>query len=891
MGRFFLAGLEGIIQAGAAARDGDMLPDMTSEAARPAIGREISLACAPGRKNPLHGGKRLSVSSRLSMTTPSRPDPAARPWLWWGGLGLVTLLALLPWWRNHAYLRDFYDYGLVMASNARLGAGEKPYVDYVTPIQTAVFALNRGAEKLGGGTYVGMTRGGAALIAVGVVLLCAMLVRQWSRGAALVVGAAVVICSASQHTIIWHNVLGVFALAMVSWSFALAPVWRRATLGWHTLAAAGLLLGGTNKLNFHLVACALAAGWVLHALAVRREPLGRGLITLGAIVLFGWVVPVVAELAWTGASFPQWLYNVVEMPFAARAGTLEQLLSARFYFTTVHIYYGDLRLPPAGAISVGLAAVAAVAAGLSRTGERRGLARIFAGLAGVLAAASAAALLATNNEIAYVVLAAALVLAVSLWLGFGLPDRGGWFVAGLLGPALVLAACGWESAWRGQRSQFGHYDEPRAEYLSGEAIGADFGYVRGLHLPRSIVWSLQAIAGWRNSLPEADRAGCYYGPAGEWLERIWPVTKVPGLPLWLHVGTSYGPREEATLVAALRPGGPYHHLLVPEPWDAWGEQVDRELKRSFMKERIGPVWFAYHSLPQNVLSTEPLGPQGGGLGGNLDATRLVSTMPRHQLADTRQFLGIESGTGELQVRAESFRASGEVVLQRTGTAGLLGPVKFEVQGMQGDMRIVRLTLEVSLPQDRDELVVPCKLDSSGLPLAYVVTIPPELSGRIRAGWRAPAFSHAGNEDLPLPPQLVTGASLPRDAEAAERAALLPADRREDRVVLRNARADSGRLVLPPGGEAWVRLRAIYQHIGVTAAGTSDAPTFINPVLRVVFYKGGRLETMSNTVLVGTTPVSTHAWAPEAGGWIGLLNTADRSAAPITVRIDAMVPPP
>jgi len=823
------------------------------------------------------------------MPTTPRPTSAPVSPGWWAGLAVVLVVSLLPWWRNHTYLRDFYDYGLVMASNARLAEGEKPYVDYVTPIQTAMFVLDHWAERLGGGTYVGMTWGGAGLIGMGVVCLCTMLARRWHWGAALLVGGAVVICSASQHTIIWHNALGVFALALVTWSFAVAPVWRRDTLCWHALAAAGLLLGGSNKLNLHLVACAMAAGWVVHALVVRREPVWRGLVLLAGVGVFGVILPVAAELAWTGASFAQWRYNVIELPFAARAGTLALMLTPRFYFQTVHVYYGDLRLPPAGAIGVGLAAVAALAAGFSRSGDRRGLARCFATLAGVLAAASGAALLATNNEIAYVVLAASFVLAVSLWLGFDLPARGAWFAAGLLAPALLLAACGWESAWRGQRSQFGHYSEERSGYLTGDSIGADFGYLRGLHLPGTIVLSLQAVTGWRNSLSDADRLGCYYGPAGEWLEHIWPATKIRSLPLWMHVGTSYGPREEAALVAALRPGGTYHHLIVPEPWDHWGDHVDQELKRSFMKERIGPVWFAYHSLPQDVLSTEPLG-VAAGFGGNLDATRLVSAMPKHRLADGRVFIGIESGTGELQVRAESFRASGEVVLQRIGAPGLLGPVRFAVQGMMGAERIERLTLEVSLDADRDELVVPCKLDSSGLPLAYVVTIPPELTGRIRAGWRAPAFSHAGNEDLALPPQLVTGAGLPRDATGEERAALLPADHRDDRVVLRNAWVEGGRIVIPAGGEVWVRLRAIYQHIGVTAAGTNAAPALINPVLRAVFYKCGRLETMSNTPLVGTTPVSTHAWAPEAGGWIGLLNTSDRGTPAITVRLDALVPP-
>jgi hypothetical protein len=821
------------------------------------------------------------------MTPPSRSSSSAVSWAAWAGLVVVLVAALLPWWRHHTYLRDFYDYGLVMASNARLAEGQKPYADYVTPIQSAMFVLDRGAEKLGGGTYVGMTWGGAGLIVLGVVLLAGMLARRWPRGVALAVAGAVVIGSATQHTIIWHNSLGVLALALVSWSFAVAPVWRRETLGWHALAAAGLFLGGTNKLNYHLVACAVAAGWVVHALVLRRAERWRGCVLLGAVALFGVVLPVAAELAWTGASFAQWRYNVIALPLAARAGTLGQMGSLRFYFQTVHVYYGAVRLAPAGAIGVYLAAVAALAAG--RAGGGRALPWLFAVLAGILAAGSGAALLATNNEIAYVVLAASVVLAVSLWLGFDLPARGPWFVAGLLAPALVLAACGWESAWRGQRSQFGHSTDPRVAYLPGESAGADFGYLRGLHLPASMVQSLQSVASWRRELPVADRAGCFYGPAGEWLERIWPATKRPGLPLWMHAGTSYGPREEEALIAALRPGGGYHHLLVPEAWDHWGAHVEQELRHSFMKERIGPVWFAYRALPQDVVSTEPLG-AGLGLGGNLDSTRLLSTMARYQLADGRQFLGVETGTGELRVMAESFRASGEAVLQRIGPGGPLGPVRFEVQGVRDGARILRLELEQSLAEGRDEAVVPCKLDSSGLPLAYVVTVPPALAGRVRAGWRAPAFSHSGNEDRALPPQLVSGSGQPREADAAERAALLPADHRDDRVILRNVWVEGGRLRIPPGGEVWVRLRGLYAHIGITAAGLSDVSTPAKPVLRTIYYKSGRLETMSNTVLADTAPVSFHAWSPENEGWLGLIDVSDRNTGAITVRIDALVLP-
>ncbi len=509
---------------------------------------------------------------------------------------------------------------------------------------------------------------------------------------------------------------------------------------------------------------------------------------------------------------------------------------------------------------------------------------------GGLAALSGAALLATNNDIAYLALAAALVLATSLWLGFGAPVRGPWFLAGLLGPALFVGAAGWESAWRGQRSQFGHSGDPRPTYLPGETAGRDFGYLRGLRLPKSYVWSLQDAGRQREEQPEADRAATYYGPAAEWLVRIWPVAKLPSLPLWMHIDTSHGPREAEALVAALRPGGPYRYLLVPEPWDHWGDEVDRQLQRSFMKVRIGPVWFAHRSLSQEVLSTEPLGQPGAGLGGNLDSTRLVSAMPRFVLSDGRQFLGVESGTGELKVMAPSYRASGEVVLQRRGAPGTLGPVRFEVLGLQEEARIPRLSLEVSLPEGRDELVAPNKLDSSGLPLAFTVTVPPELAGRIRAGWRAPAFSHAGNEDTPLPPQLVTGASLPRDASAEERAALLPPEFRDLRVVVRNVRVEDGRLRVPLGGEVWVKLPGVYPRIILRLASWQAVTGPINPVLRAVFYKSGRLETLSHTVLPDPNPQTVEVWSPEGGGWIGLLDMSERTRPDITVRIEALVPP-
>jgi len=53
---------------------------------------------------------------------------------------------------NHTILRDFYDYGLVVAGACRLSLGERPYVDFSHPIQALHFRLAESAESVFGRT-------------------------------------------------------------------------------------------------------------------------------------------------------------------------------------------------------------------------------------------------------------------------------------------------------------------------------------------------------------------------------------------------------------------------------------------------------------------------------------------------------------------------------------------------------------------------------------------------------------------------------------------------------------------------------------------------------------------------------------------------------------------
>lgn len=800
-----------------------------------------------------------------------------------GVLGaVVCLIALLPWWRNHGFLRDFYDYGLFINVNARLAEGQRPYTDFTTPAQTAAFVFNYAAESAWGGTYLGMTRGAAALIILGGLSLTFILARRFNPWVAALLALAIVAGSASQHTILFYNPLGVFAMALVVWSFAVAPVLRRETLGWHLLAAAGLLLGGVNKINFHLLACAMAAGWVIHAWLLRKAARPRVLLTFAFIALFGLVLPVSLEIAWTGAGWHGWFYNIVQLPLSARGGRISQLFSPELYLNTVHGYYGTLRIPQVGLIGVLMPLVAIAVALRTPVDGPNGWRRLCLVLAGLLAAFASSALLLTNNEIAYVTFAAALVVSVGLWLGFGLRPRGAGFMAGLLLPAVLLAAAGWESAWQGQRSQFGHDRSPRDEYARGEEAGAEFQYLQGLRVPRPLTDSLRDLARWRQALPGDDATRVFYGPGLEWLEHVWPARKVTGLPL---IAAAFdGQRENKLLEREVIRSDAFRHMVAMEAWDHWNASVQDIMARTMMKQRITTGIMAYRKLPPGTVSARPIDFLFGGLGSNVDGLRIITPMPMPGLSDGRRYLGIDRGEGRIEVNTPCRRMSAEYVLERIGSDSP-GPLIAHLAvyaNMSGAM-LPRWSADIPLPDGKNELVVAIDpVDGSGLPLTFTVTVPGVAAGSLRAGWRAFHLSDTVDSDA-VAPMLQSGVDPLMNAGEAVRRSALPDELRRAPTFIRRALVEDDALLLPAGGELWVKLEGLYTDIPITVR-SKDPRTDPKPTVHAVYYKGGRLERFVPNFDPTNGSVRFKAWSPENGGWIGILADPDAGSAALAVKI-------
>lgn len=810
--------------------------------------------------------------------------------LWTLALAGVVALALWPWWRHHGYLRDLYDYGLVIAANGHLDLGERPYVDFTTPIQAGFLGLNWLAERAGGGGYAGLTRGAAVLIALtatGLPLLLAA--RRWPWWAALAVGGAVAVSAPSQHTVLWHNALGVVALALAVWSVAIAPTPRGEDWPWHGLAMLGLFLGGINKLNFQLVALAACLAWGLRAGLVRAASWPRVLVGTAAMLLAGVVAPVAAELAWTGASLRLWWANVVTLPTAGRTGLLHEIGTVHFWVRPIHDYYGPLLLPQVGLMAIGLSAAAVVGC-WSGAGRGR-VDRVLLLAAALAALAGGAGLLATNYEIAPLGLGAWLVLVASLWLGFDPPRRGTRFVVGLVLPSVLLGAAAWRSAWLGQRSQFGYASFPRSDYREAASAGPAFAYLRGLRLPPDVIDSMRAI---ERSLPEADAAGrrpVFFGLGTEWMERGFPTTGEKGRPLWVHWMTSYSAADIAALGRQLGTGD-YRTVFTTIARDEWPEELRPILRREYFSDLVGPVVKRWIFRGEAFVDLNDSFAVLDGLGGNVDGRILHQDnfpVGFARMSDGRRLLGTSRQFGAVLLRRPSYHLRGIAAITRLpGSGNDRGVVDFKIINHGGIPEEVRWQGRLELAPGQTSASVPFDFDTFGKMVQLWV-----MPG---AGTKGGAF-FGGYRDLQLVNSIestegdgvprVRDNLLPETPVTAETGRSLFGDLawRPQRWVLRGGRAGASGLELVAGGETWLHSEAM---TGEVRGRLQLAPgTTTHPRVRIVWYKGGRLELMQHGRVMPDQPFDFHVWTAEPGGWIGFVVEPEAVDGAVSIRINSV----
>jgi hypothetical protein len=809
----------------------------------------------------------------------------------WLAVPATIVIALLPWLRNHDYLRDFYDYGLVISALGRIGQGQLPYVDFATPIQAGFFGLSWLVESAGGGTYLALSRGGAVMIVLMAALFTTMLARQWPWWAAAVTALAVTVASASQHTILWHNTLGVFTLGLVAWATAVAPVIRREAQIWHALAAAGLFLGGINKVNFQLAALAAALAWALRAGLTGLAGWGRVLATALTWLVVGVVLPVGAELAWTGASPGLWWHNVVELAAASRVAPLDQVWSWDFLSTPIHNYYGPLLLPQVGAAGLVLSVAALAGCWMSRTaGGGAKVDAVLLPVAVVLSGVAGAVFLATNQEIAYVGLAAWLVLVVSVWLGFATVPRRGALILGVLLPAAVIGTAAWQSAWQGQRSQFGYSPAARVSYQTMDQAGTTFAYLHGVHLPPENVATLGLLERW---LPGPEGTGfrpVFYGTGMEWVDRFMPgVPAQPTQPLWVHWDTTYGPQELWRLIRTLATDLRYRVLLTTLARNHWTPEAAPTLERFFAKDLLGPVterWTRTNHTTDRVEDAIQFNNQAGGnVAGTVLVTENEAALVSLPFEGDRIMLGIMGGEGRLRVAEPTYRFGADAVVERSSHAGpgtLQADFRVTVHGANPEVLLWSGRLEMAPGVAR--VAVPFKVDAMRRNLLLQISVPGDQTGQLMAGYRNFQISHAV-ESAGGPPKLRPSDRTDTQLTPALTESLFTGVAwRPEKLVVRGGGPGAQGLELAPGGEVWMHSPEMSGEI--RGQLTFDGAAGGSPMVRVVWYKGGRLQMMQQGQIPAGGAFDFHVWCAEPGGWFGILVDQTAGTAPTRVRVNA-----
>lgn len=823
------------------------------------------------------------------MDSPVSPRSPRLVGAWWA-LGAVVML-LLPWWRNHTLLRDFYDYGNVIAAAGRIHLGERPYVDFLTPIQTLQFYSAALAESLFGERYLSLTYANAIFIAGAFWLLSKVLLRPLGWVTASLVAAAVTSASAAQHTLVWYNAMGVLWLAIAMW---LAGSWAKEARSPHAeivLLFAVLWLSGMTKLTYHAAAMAFVLLFIFRARLDGRITTKAAAFVVTGTLICGIAAPLATELLGTGATFAEWKHNVLLLA-QSRFELLRAALGTKFYLRTPHDYYHPMYLPFVGAWGVAVLAGAVAIAGMSVWGRKEGRARegLTLGVAALGALACGLVFLAAHFEIAYFAGAAWLVLATGLVVAFVPLDTSSVSRAArvLLGvAALTLLVPSWISAWQGARAIWGRTALNRAELVSTNDLPAEFRYLRGMRITPEMHGTLEEFSRYRRELEslKVPPSAFYFTNGTEWLVRVVPEARHGGLPLWLQPGTTFSPADLPAIAARFRRGAELQAIVAEDAWNTWPPELKSALDARYREQRAG-VFRVYRLGEQYA---EPLADPvfaAEKTETHLFTKRIGVREGRIDLFDAPEawFIGSRA-SNQLELDFALEKLTGEMVLEREAGAGRETSAVFRIRERVKDRPgpVVlerRLSLSAGERLGAERFAVEAK--HQGLFLEV------ELSPATRAiaGWRRLRANTWGGADNSLPgpldAKLAVRPNLPSwssalfasgSPEAAEIAgfgmAVDPTQR--DGVPELFAHAPS---------EVWLRVERpsgrISGEFGLREGAWKNPDTLPGVRATVVFCHGGRLEVLFERELwtkrneADRRPQTFDVALPEPTGWVGLI---------------------
>lgn len=806
---------------------------------------------------------------------------------------IVTLVVgaaalLLPWWRNHAVLQDFYDYGLVMAAAGRIELGERPYVDFVTPIQTLQFLAAVLAEWIWGARYLSLTYLNAVFIALSFAGLSAMLLKRFGAVVALLAAGAIVMASSVQHTIIWYNAMGVTWLAIVLWLTPRLSSQPRGGLGLLAMICAALWVCGMTKLTYLIAALAFATTFTVRAAYFNGIPWPVARRRLWSFFAFGVIAPVATEIAFTGASLAQWLENVVVLPARFRTDMLGRIGTLGFYWHTPHDYYQPLHFTYAGAWGIALLLAVTGLLTAALWPERLGRGARFGFLLMLFAGAwiSGAVLLATNMDIAYLSGAAWLVFAIGLVeiapsVNSGRVGRALRLTVGVAAVSLLFPAT--VAAWRGTRALWGHAPLVRSALVSTNDLPARFSYIKGMKVFPTFHDSVRDYAVKQDALVASGipLKAFLFVNATEWMVRAMPEARHAGLPLWIAGGTTISETDAWEMGRRFERDPDIRVIVSYAGWNYWYPGLQKSLDRSFRRSEVGPRVHVY-------LRRQPLEPvelaintQSNVYAGDMT---FYGDTPELRVATNGLFYLGSAGAHRIDLRRPLYRLSGEMVGELPPNAdGRETDVTFRVRALEGD-RLSDVIWEENIHIPAGERWVSRKfaVSTGGRAASLLLQTSGGAAGHF--GWRHLQIDQSGpladtkpcpmNSDLPA---LAMDSLERKTLFATETAAV--GELNGFGAELRGDVKDGGPRLLSRGPiEIWFKLTTPAARVAGDFGLRPEAWDKAGARVTVICYKSGRFDVLYRKDLNPRTVPADRAaqhfeiGIPEGLAWVGLVVT-------------------
>lgn len=498
---------------------------------------------------------------------------------------LIVALLVFIWHRNYNLLGNLYDYSIIASAAGYLENGLTPYRSFSTPLQSLTLYLGYFCELLFGRRYLSLAWGNLIIGLASFFVMLRLLKPALPYATRLIAASAFCACTFFQHGIIWYNPLAMTLLAFIC--FQSANLFHANSLGVPRVAVLCLLLvfSSMTKINYHLMAMALAALFLAARFWTRRTGWKTVLATALPLSICGFVLGPTLEILVNHATLRAFIHDVLVLP-SGRSAIISEFLKPRLYYWRIHNYYPDnccigvyvigfiayacygwLALKPAPKETASPQPAAPLA---SRRLHRKLLIPLF------LAILFAGSLLLTVSNIETEMLTSVFLLVGLISTELLLADRSSQSArsparAVLAILALYFLVAGGMSAFMHSRVRF--LEESRTEAIAreirrekklsplweplptydAETISPEFKtYLAGVRFTAPAEARLKRVAAFMAQTHSGrDAQDIYWGPGFEMLNRVYGNRLNAYLPLWYHGGVTIRDQDSQTLTQEL----------------------------------------------------------------------------------------------------------------------------------------------------------------------------------------------------------------------------------------------------------------------------------------------------------------------------------------------------